>query len=197
MRLIGPDWEVPDFSTLSRRQKTLAVSIPYRGSQGPRPPPVRVNRRGVLPELLDRIPSDQEIASVTAPSRGLQANRERGRPRRCRNHPAPQERQTMEARHRRSNRPQRSPARITALRSNHLTTMERLSPPKPRRNMSRARKRSGPENDSGDRFPGEWMHCVKLPRPASGRAGLRPSGRRVPDRCRCPERLYHARNSRH
>jgi hypothetical protein len=26
---------VPDFSTLSRRQKTLAVIIPYRGSQGP------------------------------------------------------------------------------------------------------------------------------------------------------------------
>ena len=26
---------VPDFSTLSRRQKTLAVSMPYRGSRGP------------------------------------------------------------------------------------------------------------------------------------------------------------------
>jgi len=26
---------VPDFSTLSRRQKTLAVNIPYRGSKGP------------------------------------------------------------------------------------------------------------------------------------------------------------------
>ena len=26
---------MPDFSTLSRRQKTLAVNIPYRGSQGP------------------------------------------------------------------------------------------------------------------------------------------------------------------
>ena len=29
MRLIGLDWAVPDFSTLSRRQKTLKVSIPY------------------------------------------------------------------------------------------------------------------------------------------------------------------------
>ncbi|MCA3489447.1 MAG: IS5 family transposase, partial [Rhodobacter sp.] len=29
------DREVPDFSTLSRRQKTLKVNIPYRGSQGP------------------------------------------------------------------------------------------------------------------------------------------------------------------
>ena len=33
--LIGLDWDVPDFSTLSRRQKTLKVNIPYRGSQGP------------------------------------------------------------------------------------------------------------------------------------------------------------------
>ena len=35
LRLIGLDWAVPDFSTLSRRQKTLKVIIPFRGSQGP------------------------------------------------------------------------------------------------------------------------------------------------------------------
>lgn len=35
LKLIGLDWTVPDFSTLSRRQKTLAVNIPYRGSGGP------------------------------------------------------------------------------------------------------------------------------------------------------------------
>ena len=35
LRLIGPDWTVPDYSTLSRRQKTLVVTIPYRGSHGP------------------------------------------------------------------------------------------------------------------------------------------------------------------
>jgi hypothetical protein len=35
LRLIGLDWDVPDFSTPSRRQKTLAVNIPHRGSQGP------------------------------------------------------------------------------------------------------------------------------------------------------------------
>jgi hypothetical protein len=29
------DWSIPDFSTLSRRRKTLAVDIPYRGSTGP------------------------------------------------------------------------------------------------------------------------------------------------------------------
>ena len=35
LRLIGLDWTVPDFSTLCRRQKTLKVNIPYRGSEGP------------------------------------------------------------------------------------------------------------------------------------------------------------------
>jgi hypothetical protein len=35
LRLIGLDWAVPDFSTLSRRQKTLKVNIPFRGSEGP------------------------------------------------------------------------------------------------------------------------------------------------------------------
>lgn len=35
LHLIGLNWAVPDFSTLSRRQKTLAVNIPYRGSNGP------------------------------------------------------------------------------------------------------------------------------------------------------------------
>jgi hypothetical protein len=35
LRLTGLDWEVPNFSTLSRREKTLAVNIPFRGSQGP------------------------------------------------------------------------------------------------------------------------------------------------------------------
>ena len=35
LRRIDLDWEVPDFSTLSRRQKSLAVNIPFRGSHGP------------------------------------------------------------------------------------------------------------------------------------------------------------------
>jgi hypothetical protein len=35
LRLTGLDWAVPDFSTLSRRQKTMKVDIPYRGSDGP------------------------------------------------------------------------------------------------------------------------------------------------------------------
>ncbi|GLK65227.1 IS5-like element ISPko3 family transposase [Paracoccus kondratievae] len=113
-QLIGLDWAVPDFSTLSRRQKTLKVNIPYRGSQGPLHllidstgikvegegewnarkhggPKRRIWRKvhlgidektleiraveftssdvgdaPMLPELLDQIPPDQEIASVTA-----------------------------------------------------------------------------------------------------------------------------------
>ncbi len=35
LQLVGLDWTVPDVSTLSRRQKTLAVNIPYRGSKEP------------------------------------------------------------------------------------------------------------------------------------------------------------------
>jgi hypothetical protein len=34
LELAGLDWAVPDFSTLSRRQKGLNVAIPYRSSTG-------------------------------------------------------------------------------------------------------------------------------------------------------------------
>ena len=32
LRMAGPDCKVPDFSTLSRRHKTLWVQLPYRAS---------------------------------------------------------------------------------------------------------------------------------------------------------------------
>lgn len=35
LKRVGLDWSVPDFSTLCRRQKTLSVAIPYKGSAGP------------------------------------------------------------------------------------------------------------------------------------------------------------------
>lgn len=35
LRLTSLDWTVPNFSTLSRRQKSLKVNIPCRGSGGP------------------------------------------------------------------------------------------------------------------------------------------------------------------
>ncbi|MGY6634463.1 MAG: IS5 family transposase, partial [Alkalilacustris sp.] len=114
LRLIGLDWDVPDFSTLSRRQKTLRVNIPYRDSDGPLhllidSTGIKVEGEGecnarkhggskrrvwrklhigidaqtleiraaefttsdlgdapMLPELLDQIPPEQEIATVTA-----------------------------------------------------------------------------------------------------------------------------------
>jgi hypothetical protein len=126
LRFIGLDWAVPDFSTLSRRQKALKINISYRGSQGPlhllidnealsaigprtMPSGIKVEGEGewnarkhggtkrcvwckihirmdektleiraaeftisdvgdapMLPELLDQIPPEQEIASVTA-----------------------------------------------------------------------------------------------------------------------------------
>jgi hypothetical protein len=112
--LINLDWAVPNFSTLSRRQKTLKVNIPYRGSAGPLhllidSTGIKVEGEGewnarkhggtkrrvwrnihigideqtleiraaefttsdvgdapMLPELLDQIPPEQEIASATA-----------------------------------------------------------------------------------------------------------------------------------
>ena len=114
LRMIGLDWAVPDFSTLSRRQKALKVNIPHRGLDGPLhllvdSPGIKVEGEGewnarkhggakrriwrkihigidgksleiraaefttsdvgnapMLPDLLDQIPPDQEIASVTA-----------------------------------------------------------------------------------------------------------------------------------
>ena len=114
LRLIGLDWSVPDFSTLCRRQKTLNVSLPYRGGTGPlnllidstgikaegegewnarkhggpkrriwrkihigideetlevRAVEVTTSNVGdapMLPELLNQIPADQTIRSVTA-----------------------------------------------------------------------------------------------------------------------------------
>jgi len=35
LRLAGMDWPVPDFSTLCRRQKSLAVQVSYRRADGP------------------------------------------------------------------------------------------------------------------------------------------------------------------
>jgi hypothetical protein len=114
LELVGLDWTVPDFSTLCRRQKTLPVAIPYRGSQGPLHllidstgikaegegewnarkhggPKRRLWRKihigideetleiraievtsssigdaPMLPDLLNQIPPDQKIGSVTA-----------------------------------------------------------------------------------------------------------------------------------
>ena len=36
LKMVGLDWAVPDYTTLCRRQKSLAVQIPYRRFDGPR-----------------------------------------------------------------------------------------------------------------------------------------------------------------
>ena len=35
LKMAGLDWAEPDYTTLCRRQKTLAVQIPYRRADGP------------------------------------------------------------------------------------------------------------------------------------------------------------------
>ena len=114
LKLVGLDWAVPDFSKLCRRQRTLTVALPYRGSAGPlhllidstgikaegegewnarkhggskrrlwRKIHIGIDEKTleiraieatsssigdapVLPDLLNQIPPDEEIGSVTA-----------------------------------------------------------------------------------------------------------------------------------
>lgn len=66
LEMAGLDWPVSDFSTLRRRQKNLAVQIPYRRSAGPLNLPV--NRTGIkvlgqggpVAPLARRKPSERE-----------------------------------------------------------------------------------------------------------------------------------------
>ncbi|SIS57597.1 Transposase DDE domain-containing protein [Paracoccus saliphilus] len=71
LHLVGLDGTVPDFSTLSRRQRILAVNIPYRGCKDPLH--LLIDNTGnhigdapVLPYLLSQNSADEEIGSVTA-----------------------------------------------------------------------------------------------------------------------------------
>jgi len=34
LQMLGLDWDVPDYSALCRRQKSLNVKLPYRGGTG-------------------------------------------------------------------------------------------------------------------------------------------------------------------
>ncbi len=45
LQLANLDWAVPDYTTLCRRQKTLAVRIPYRRADGP--PNLLVDSAGI------------------------------------------------------------------------------------------------------------------------------------------------------
>ena len=84
----------------------------------------------MLPELLDQIPNDQEIASVTADGafdtrKCHETTAARGA---VGDHPAAQERQAMAARHCRGSRAQRGLACIQTLRPDDLATMVRGQP---------------------------------------------------------------------
>jgi len=73
LRLTGLDWTVPDFSTLSRRQKTLAVTLPYRGSKGPLH--LRIDSTGIKVEGEGSVPA----VGVGGRARSLGRSAARGR----------------------------------------------------------------------------------------------------------------------
>ena len=107
----------------------------------------------VLPDLLNQIPADEAIGSVTAdgaydtrkchdaihcPAVHIYM-RERGWPRgECR-HPTPQKRQALEDRHRGCGGQKRGPASFKIPRSRDLAKLERIPPPKPRRDQDALR----------------------------------------------------------
>ena len=58
-RLTGLDWEVPDFSTICRRQRTLVVNIPFCGAYDTRRCHNAVADRGapaVIPPRRNALP---------------------------------------------------------------------------------------------------------------------------------------------
>jgi hypothetical protein len=81
LRLVGLDWTVPGFSTLSRRQKTLAVNIPYRGSQGPLH--LLVPSRALLRKTLPG--NGQHLRHAQLPQRYCRSRRscQRSTPQKC------------------------------------------------------------------------------------------------------------------
>ena len=81
----------------------------------------------MLPELLEQIPPDQVIGSITAD--GAYDTRK------CHDalQPVAQERQAVETLQRRRQSPQRGSQCIAIPRPRHLAKMERIPPPKPRR----------------------------------------------------------------
>ena len=106
----------------------------------------------MLPHLLNQIPRDQHIGSVTADG----ANDTR----RCHNAiadrgAAAQKCSAMEANDRRSRRQERRAARIEVSGSSTLAELERRPPPEPRRDET--------SRDIATQCPaGQWMQCVKL-----------------------------------
>ncbi len=179
LKMAGLDWAVPDYTTLCRRQKTLAVQIPYRRADGPlnllvdstgikflgdgewqaRKHGVQRRRQWrkvhlamdtatsdiraveftsssdgdspVLPELLNQIPEDEDIGTVTAD--GAYDTRRHHRPPGHRDHSDPQERSTLESGLPGRNRQKRNPARHAPLWQGILEVLDGLPCPQPDR----------------------------------------------------------------
>ncbi len=194
LRLAGLDWKVPDFSTLCRRQKTLNVSIPYRGGSGPlhllidatgikaegegewnarkhggskkrlwrklhlgmdeetleiRAVGVTTSNVGdapMLPDLLEQIPPDQDIATVTAD--GAYDTR------RCHNViaargaaaiiPPRKNAQLWKPNHGGRHRAKRSCEGVQVSRKGSLAKVDGISPPEPRRDQDELRQTPWP-----------------------------------------------------
>lgn len=66
LRWSGLNWVAPDFSTLSRRQKTLAVNIPHRGSRDLQP--TVAFRRSVVSQL-PHVPRRRRMPTERPPYR--------------------------------------------------------------------------------------------------------------------------------
>jgi len=159
----------------------------------------------VLPGLLNQIPAYEQISSVTADGaydtrnchdavadRGAHTHRQgKGPPDPFRAFltPALQECQTLEDRHRRRGRTKRSIAGIEIPGSCPLATMERLPPPKPRRNEDALCETAGAaphgtglrptgHGASGPHRRSERLHCARHPCHRAG--GISLSGKGEP-----------------
>ncbi len=88
LRLVGLDRAVPDFSALSRRRKTLAVNMPYRGTRAPLH--LRIEAAiGSGPIARGTKVASGPPASMTAPNGGSGARFASGSRSNCPGRPAP------------------------------------------------------------------------------------------------------------
>ena len=164
LRRIGLDWQPPDFSTHSRRPKTLAVNNPDPASKGPLHHMTTTSDMGDVEPVNASGSSEpaRHAARTIGPDPGRSGDRQCHRrwglrhpkaPRhkrrtgaeralygRCtgcrRRHSAPQDCEAWEVRDGRGHSAQRGAAGVEIPRPRALATMDRLSPPKPRRGQN-------------------------------------------------------------
>jgi hypothetical protein len=106
------------------------------------PLPLGTSRRDALPG------SGRYLRHTQVPQRNCRPRFE------CR-HPGPQKRQTLEDRHRKCGGQKRGPSSFEIPWPRDLAKLERIPPPKPRRDE--------PSRDHAMHNPaGQWMHCMKL-----------------------------------